>query len=163
MLSQQKNGEEEWDFCTEHKPAGRKPHFYHSFNFDFLSGEVPSPLLLTRSLPLQLSCPLSQAFRLYPLCVCDSAPCHDSDTSKLPATANNCSHVRNWPRGTKIMGAKCETFSHDKCRSVTAVLKDCLSTGLTNCRMHKERKRERERERIKQRQTENSWWRQREM
>lgn len=37
-----RNWEEEWDFCTEHKPAGRKPHFYHSFNFDFLSGEVPS-------------------------------------------------------------------------------------------------------------------------
>lgn len=39
--------------------------------------------------------------------------------------------------GHRDHGGKCETFSHDKCLSVTAVLKDCLSTGLTRCRMHK--------------------------
>lgn len=28
--------------AQKHKPAGRKPHFYLPFNFDFLTGEVPS-------------------------------------------------------------------------------------------------------------------------
>lgn len=56
----------------------------------------------------------------------------------MTATCPNCLNKQlqpwqDWPPGGEITGAKCEAFSNDKCWSVTAVLKDCLSTGLTNC------------------------------
>ena len=115
--------------------------FSHSPNFDFLSGEVPSPLSLARWLPALLP---FLGFQTIPsLCLSDGAPCHDSDTSKRSACqSKKLQPCLKWPQGAEIIGVKCETLSRDKCWSVTAVLKDCLSTALTNCRMHKERENE---------------------
>lgn len=106
LLPQQKNWEEEWDFCREHKPAGRKPHFYHSFNFDFLSGEVSS--LPFRWLAVsRLLCP-SRAFELNPLCV--------------------------WHRQTQPCSAPWRWHIHTAClpRQITAVMSE-LAPG---CRDH---------------------------
>lgn len=92
--------EEDRDFYTEHKPAGRKPCFYHSFNFDFLSKEAPwvPSLRLAASL---LICPSNRSST-------------GSDTDQLDAVTTTHPTLRittamseSCPGGTDITGLKC--------------------------------------------------------